>query len=197
MALQIASLNSGSNGNCYYIGNEREAVFVDAGLSCRETERRMKSLGLDIRKLKAIFISHEHTDHIAGMYRLAVKYNLTVFITPPTLARSRTPLPAHLAHSFRANEAVEIGSLSILPFAKHHDGCDPHSFVVSAEGVRIGVLTDIGRACEEVEHHFAQCDAAFLEANYDEDMLENGRYPQHLKNRIRGGKGHLSNRQAM
>lgn len=197
MALQVASLNSGSNGNCYYIGNETEAVFVDAGLSCRETERRMKSLDLDMHRVKAIFISHEHTDHICGLYRLAVKYNMPVFVTPRTLVRSRVPLPPQLVCSFEPGVAVELGALSVLPFAKHHDGCDPHSFLIGCGGVRIGVLTDIGRVCEEVAHHFAQCDAAFLEANYDEEMLEQGRYPQRLKKRIRGGRGHLSNSEAL
>jgi phosphoribosyl 1,2-cyclic phosphodiesterase len=197
MALQIASLNSGSNGNCYYIGNDTEAVFIDAGLSCRETERRMRVLGLDMRKVKAIFISHEHADHISGMTTLSRKWELPVFITPATHTRTRLPLLPQFTVAFRPNEAVHIGRLSILPFVKHHDGCDPHSFTISCDGVRVGVLTDIGRVCKEVIHHFSQCDAAFLEANYDEVMLEQGRYPYHLKNRIRGGKGHLSNREAL
>lgn len=197
MALQIASLNSGSNGNCYYIGNDTEAVFIDAGLSCRETERRMKSLGLDIRKIKAIFISHEHADHISGLPSLSRKWELPVFITRATYSRSRLPLQPHLVVAFRPNEPVQIGRLSVMPFTKHHDGCDPHSFTISGGGAHVCVLTDIGRVCQEVVHHFSQCDAAFLETNYDEVMLEQGRYPQHLKNRIRGGKGHLSNREAL
>lgn len=197
MALQIASLNSGSNGNCYYVGNDTEAVFIDAGLSCRETERRMRVLGLDMRKVKAIFISHEHADHISGMTTLSRKWNLTVFITPATHTGTRLPLQPQLTAAFRPNEPVQIGRLSIMPFTKYHDGCDPHSFTISCEDVRVGVLTDIGRVCKEVTHHFSQCDAAFLESNYDEVMLEQGHYPYHLKNRIRGGKGHLSNREAL
>jgi phosphoribosyl 1,2-cyclic phosphodiesterase len=197
MALQIASLNSGSNGNCYYIGNDTEAVFIDAGLSCRETERRMRKLGLDMRKVKAIFISHEHADHISGMTTLSRKWELPVFITPATHTGTRLPLQPHLTVTFRPNVAVQIGQLTVMPFTKHHDGCDPHSFTITGNGVRVGVLTDIGRVCQEVKHHFSQCDAAFLEANYDEVMLDQGRYPWHLKNRIRGGKGHLSNREAL
>ena len=84
MSLFITSLNSGSNGNCYYIGNEHEAVLVDAGISCRETETRMQRLGLSIKKVKAIFISHEHSDHIRGVSVLAKKYRLPVYITPLT-----------------------------------------------------------------------------------------------------------------
>ncbi len=197
MSLYFASLNSGSNGNCFYLGNESEAVLVDAGLSCRETERRMKALHLDISRLKAIFISHEHSDHIRGMYRLAVRHKLPVFITPATFAACRIPLPPEYLHPFQPNVAVKIGSLSILPFAKHHDACDPHSFVISLGDLRVAVLTDIGQVCEVIQGHFLNCQAAFLESNYDEDMLENGAYPWHLKKRIRGGKGHLSNRQAL
>jgi phosphoribosyl 1,2-cyclic phosphodiesterase len=88
MSLQIASLNSGSNANCYYIGNKNEAVLIDAGLSCRETDKRMKRLGLDIRSVKAIFISHEHADHIAGLRVLSKKYSLPVYITQNTLRNS-------------------------------------------------------------------------------------------------------------
>jgi phosphoribosyl 1,2-cyclic phosphodiesterase len=197
MALQIASLNSGSNGNCYYVGNEQEAVFIDAGLSCRETERRMRTLGLEMEKVRAIFISHEHADHITGMAGLSKKWRLPVYITPATQQRSRLPLLPELALPFRANEPVQIGGLRILPFPKYHDGCDPHSFTVSGYGVQVGVFTDIGKPCPNLLRHFKDCHAAFLEANYDEVMLEQGRYPQHLKNRIRNGHGHLSNRQAL
>src|SRR5579859_4049049 len=87
MSLFITSLNSGSNGNCYYIGNQRDAILVDAGISCRETERRMLRLGLSIQKVKAIFVSHEHSDHISGIEILAKKYALPVYITPVTMQK--------------------------------------------------------------------------------------------------------------
>jgi len=197
MALFIASLNSGSNGNCYYVGNDKEAVFIDAGLSCRETERRMQLIGLKMSHVKAIFITHEHADHITGMSGLSKKWGLPVYITAQTHLRSKMPLLPELTVSFRPHEAVQVGGLSIMPFPKYHDGCDPHSFTVSGNGVQIGVFTDIGKACKNLIHHFRGCHAAFLEANYDEVMLDQGRYPQHLKARIRNGNGHLSNRQAL
>ncbi len=196
MGLFIASLNSGSNGNCYYIGNDTDAVLIDAGISCRETEKRMKQLGLPMQKVKAIFVSHEHTDHIKGVSTLANKYSLPVYITPGT-AKHGPILIKHLSKPFAANEPIAIGSLHVVPFAKQHDAEDPHSFIISSNGATVGVFTDIGTACGEVVHHFKQCHAVFLEANYDETMLEQGRYPVHLKNRIRGGQGHLSNRQAL
>lgn len=197
MSLFISSLNSGSNGNCYYIGNHTEAILIDAGISCTEVEKRLERLGLDIKNIKAVFISHEHTDHISGLRVLAKKYRLPVYITQATQRFSRVTLDKNLARSFTAHQPVVIGNLSISAFPKFHDAADPYSFMVSCGQVKVGVFTDIGTPCENLVHHFKQCHAAFLEANYDEVMLEEGRYPEFLKNRIRGGNGHLSNRQAL
>jgi phosphoribosyl 1,2-cyclic phosphodiesterase len=196
MPVFIASLNSGSNGNCYYIGNEGEAVLVDAGISCRETEKRMARLGLSIQKVKAVFISHEHSDHIRGLAVLAKKYRLPVYITDGTVHHCGD-VPKELCFTLKSYLPVQIGSLQITAFPKHHDAVEPHSFMISNAETRIGVFTDIGATCEHLIRHFSQCHAAFLEANYDEEMLEQGRYPYYLKRRIRGGKGHLSNRQAL
>src|SRR5690606_4425869 len=197
MSLFISSLNSGSNGNCYYIGNEEEAVLIDAGISCRETEKRMNRLGLSMERVKAIFVSHEHSDHIRGIAVLAKKYQLPVYITSKTFAYSKISIPDYLVKNFLPYESIDIGSLSISAFPKFHDAVDPHSFIVSYKGVNVGVFTDIGDTCDHVISHFKKCHAAFLETNYDEDLLENGSYPFFLKRRIRGGMGHLSNRQAL
>ncbi len=197
MSLYIASLNSGSNGNSYYIGNETEAILVDAGISCRETEIRMKRLGLDIKKLKAIFISHEHKDHISGITVLSKKYQLPVYITEGTQKNGKVGLEKKLVHRFQANEMIKVGGLSITGFQKNHDADDPHSFVISSDTVKIGVFTDIGIVCDRLIHHFKQCHAVFLEANYDEQMLRDGSYPYFLKQRITDGNGHLSNTQAL
>jgi phosphoribosyl 1,2-cyclic phosphodiesterase len=197
MGLFVASLNSGSNGNCYYIGNESEAILVDGGISCRETEKRLKRLGLSIKKVKAIFVTHEHGDHIHGVPVLSRRHKLPVYITQPTLQNGGVLVEDELVHPFRPYEAVRIGNLTVTGFPKLHDACDPHSFIVSDHEVTVGVFTDIGAPCSHVTKHFQQCHAAFLESNYDEHMLETGRYPYHLKKRIRGGHGHLSNLQAM
>jgi phosphoribosyl 1,2-cyclic phosphodiesterase len=197
MQVFITSLNSGSNGNCYYVGNAQEAVLIDAGICCRQVEIRMKRLGLSIDKVKAIFISHEHSDHIRGVEILAKKYKLPVYITPPTLRNARLSVPRSQIFSFEAYQPVQVGALSVLPFPKKHDACDPHSFTITYRELTVGVFTDIGQPCEHVIRHLGQCRAAFLEANYDEEMLEQGKYPIYLKRRIRGGHGHLSNRQAL
>ncbi|MCS3799275.1 MBL fold metallo-hydrolase [Niastella sp. OAS944] len=197
MSLFIASLNSGSNGNCYYVGNDQEAILVDAGISCRETERRMHRLGLSMQNVKAIFVSHEHTDHISGIPVLAKKYQLPVYITEATRYHGNLSIQQEQLFSFKAYEPVQIGNLAIQAFPKFHDAAEPHSFIVNGNNVNIGVFTDIGAACDHLIMHFKHCHAAFLEANYDEEMLEKGSYLRHLKNRIRGGHGHLSNKQAL
>jgi phosphoribosyl 1,2-cyclic phosphodiesterase len=197
MSLFISSLNSGSNGNCYYIGNQHEAVLVDAGISCREIEKRMTRSGLSMRKVKAVFVSHEHSDHIRGIDTISKKYKLPVYITESTYNGSRLRFDRELMKPFRAYDPLHVGGLTITAFPKMHDAAEPHSFTVEGEGVKIGVFTDIGSSCEHVVHNFKQCHAAFLEANYDEKMLEEGSYPYYLKQRIRGEKGHLSNMQAL
>src|SRR5215218_3896539 len=103
MSLFIASLNSGSNGNCYYIGNKDEAILVDAGISCRETERRMKRLELSLKRVKAVFVTHEHTDHIYGIQRLSRKHGIPIYITSNTLQQGRLSLKPGLAFTFKAN----------------------------------------------------------------------------------------------
>lgn len=197
MSLYIASLNSGSNGNCYYVGDGESAVLIDAGLSCRETERRMQQLDLNIHKVKAIFISHEHADHVTGLPSLTKKYPLPIYITAPTLAAAKLPLNSELVQPFVAHQAIDIAGLQVTAFPKLHDAADPHSFVVRKEQVTIGIFTDIGEPCSHLTRYFAQCNAAFLEANYCEDMLAKSHYPIFLKQRISGKQGHLSNAQAV
>ena len=197
MSLFISSLNSGSNGNCYYVGNSNEAVLIDVGISCKEVEKRMERLNLSLDKVKALFISHEHGDHIKGLQVLSKKYQLPIYITTRTLNNSHLILEDNLIKKFIGYEQIIIGNLIVVPFPKRHDAHDPYSFTIESDGVKVGVLTDIGSVCDHVISNFKQCHAAFLEANYDEMMLENGSYPYYLKDRIRGNNGHLSNKQAL
>lgn len=197
MALFFASLNSGSNGNCYYVGNEKDAVLIDAGISCREIEKRLRVLNLPVHNIRAIFISHEHSDHIKGVSVFSKKFKIPVYITPLTQQYERIYIPEELIFRFSSNEEIQVGELVVVPFSKFHDARDPYSFSVCCGELRVGVFTDIGRTCENLISHFNQCQAAFLESNYDEEMLESGPYPFHLKHRIRGGSGHLSNLQAL
>jgi len=197
MSMFVCSLNSGSNANCYYLGNQDEAILVDVGLSCRETVKRLKRTGLSINQVKAIFVSHEHSDHISGIPVLARKFRIPVYGTRNTLAHMGMDIDEELVRPIVSHETVEVGRLAVTAFPKLHDAHDPQSYLVTHGDVRVGVFTDIGEPCENVIRHFRQCHAAFLEANYDEEMLMRGRYPIHLKRRIQSARGHLSNDQAL
>lgn len=197
MSIYISSINSGSNGNCYYVSNKHEAVLIDAGLSCRETETRMSRIGLSMHKVKAIFISHEHSDHTRGVPVISRKYRIPVYFSPVTHQNSRLHMDKSLIQHFNTNIPIHIGGLSVNAFPKLHDASEPHSFTVTGDGITIGVLTDLGSVCDNVITNFSRCHAVFLEANYDEEMLESGNYPIYLKNRIRSDHGHLSNIQSL
>ena len=197
MAVYFSSLNSGSNANCYYVSNGNEAVLIDAGLSCRETEKRMKRLGLAMEKVKAVFISHEHTDHIAGLEVLSRKYRLPVYISQKTLANSNLSIDQSLIRYFNKEETVVFDQLQVNCFSKSHDAADPFSFMISSQNINVAVITDIGYPCKQVLRFFQQSHAVFLESNYCETMLANGDYPYHLKRRISSDHGHLSNTQAL
>lgn len=174
MSLFITALASGSNGNCYYIGNDQEAVLIDAGIHCKELEKRMFRLGLSMNKIRAVFVSHEHADHICGLAGFAKKWSPPIYITTPTLRGCRLKLDLRNVKSFQCSETIRIGKLEITPFSKKHDAADPYSFIIESNGVKVGVFTDIGSPCEKFTFHFSQCYAAFLESNYDEHMLEVG-----------------------
>ncbi len=154
-------------------------------------------MDLSIKMVKAIFITHEHADHINGLPKLVKKYYLPVYMTDITRSNMRGGWREIRSKSFQAYEPIAVGNLIITAVPKFHDAVDPHSFMVSHNNINVGVFTDTGRHCENLIKNFQQCHAAFLESNYDEVMLETGGYPQHLKERIRKGFGHLSNKEAL
>ena len=195
--LEICAIASGSNGNCYYIGNEKDAVLIDAGVSCKQILLRMESKGLNPQKLKAVFISHEHSDHMRGARVLAKRLNIPVWLTAKTFYATFKNMQPAYPQFFAPSSELQIGEFTIHPFLKNHDAVEPCSFRVEYAGKNIGVFTDIGEACNNVTSHLAQCDALFLETNYEEQMLTDGPYPFFLKKRISSPVGHLSNIQAL
>ncbi len=197
MSLFVSSLNSGSNGNCYYLGTEHDAILIDAGISARETERRLKRQNLSMRRVRAIFITHEHSDHIGGLYKLARRYQLPVYMTSETRRESGISNARILIRNFIPHEPMGVGELTVTAFPVMHDARDPHGFLVTHGDTSVGVFTDLGMITPAALKYFMQCHAAFLESNYDEEMLKNGGYPPELQERIRGDHGHLSNLQAL
>ncbi len=197
MAVKIASLNSGSNGNCYYIENDNAAILVDAGLSLKKISQRLTELALSWEKIFAIIITHEHSDHISGLKTICKKYEIPIYASEGTLRHIKEYMAPHCLHKLALHVPVAISEFTVNAFSKNHDASDPISLTLSYDDTVIGIFTDIGKPCKQTHMHFKNCNAAFLEANYDEDMLANSRYPYFLKQRISGGKGHLSNEQAL
>ncbi|MBN2635422.1 MAG: MBL fold metallo-hydrolase [Prolixibacteraceae bacterium] len=193
--LEICAIASGSNGNCYYIGNDNDAILIDAGISNKMILARMLEKGLDPNKIKAVFISHEHTDHMRGARVLAKRLNIPVYLTPKTYYGAYKNTRPDQPRFFNPDDKITIGEFTVVTFLKNHDASEPCSFRIEYDGKNVGVFTDIGEPCENVTQNLAQCDALFLEANYDEKMLRDGNYPWFLKTRIASRNGHLSNRQ--
>lgn len=194
--LEICAIASGSNGNCYYIGNERGSVLVDAGISCKQILLRMDERGLNPARIQAVFISHEHIDHIRGARVLAKKLHVPVYFSPKTFyAANRSLRPAY-PRFFNPGESIVVDEFTIHSFLKKHDASEPCSFRIEHGGRNIGVFTDIGEPCENVTSHLGFCDAVFMESNYDDEMLQTGSYPFYLKQRISSSVGHLSNVQS-
>lgn len=194
--VEICAIASGSNGNCYYVGNREDAILVDVGISRRQVLERMTKVGLNVNKIRAIFISHEHADHFRGVRVLSKKLDVPVYMTSKTWDRSWHPDRPEQIKVFTPGDIVKAGSFAIHTFLKNHDAAEPCSFRIEHEGINVGVFTDIGSACNNVMEQVGQCQALFLESNYDERMLWDGPYPYHLKRRVASDQGHLSNLQA-
>jgi phosphoribosyl 1,2-cyclic phosphodiesterase len=194
--IELCALASGSNGNCYYIGNDKDAVLVDAGISAKQILLRIHEAGLDVSKIRGIFISHEHTDHTCGIRVLCKRLGIPGWFSRGTYDAIReSERPEHF-RIFKPGKPVLIESFTIHPFLKNHDAAEPCSFRVENDDWHIGVFTDIGEACDRVKSHLRKCHALFLETNYDERMLWSGPYPYILKQRVASSHGHLSNDQA-
>ena len=194
--VEICALASGSNGNCYYIGDKEEAVLIDAGLSFKQILNRMAERALDPKKIRALFITHEHGDHVRGARVMGKKLDIPVYMTEGTFKASFSTWKPISYVNIQNNVPVMVGAFTIFPILKNHDAVEPTSFRVVHRTISVGVFTDIGSPCENVKNHLKQCHALFLETNYDQQMLKEGPYPFYLKARIESEVGHLSNTQA-
>jgi phosphoribosyl 1,2-cyclic phosphodiesterase len=192
--MRTFSLQSGSNGNAIYVEADGVRLLFDAGISGALAERRMAVHGRDIRDVDALIISHDHIDHVrcAGVYQR--KFGLPIYATRRTLAATWCSLGrlSDVRH-FQSGDSLSFGHVVVHTIRTPHDAADGVVFVVECEGKRLGIFTDLGHPFRELQDLLEQVDAAYLECNYDPEMLETGTYPLPLKDRIRGDGGHLSN----
>lgn len=197
--MRLISLQSGSSGNCIYVESQGVRLLFDAGLSASQTEERLSRLGRTAVGADALFISHDHYDHVrcAGVYER--KFGVPLYITQRTLNASKRAIKPgwemEIEH-FRSGASVKVGHLTVETVKTPHDAADGVVFVVDDGRHRLGICTDVGHVFDDLKSLVKGVDALFLESNYDETMLASGPYPQRLKDRISGSRGHISNREA-
>ena len=201
MSVRMTVLASGSRGNCTVISSGGASILVDAGLSCRETVKRMRASGEDPHQIRAIVISHEHSDHVAGLQVLARRLKSPVYMSEATYQSWRRftrdaegkPVNIERREHFRVGHSFSIGDITITPFTIPHDAADPCGFTFKASGVKIGIATDLGYLPYSVKDNLRNCDGLMIESNHDLEMLRNGPYPWMVKQRVMSRVGHLSN----
>ncbi len=195
--MELCSVASGSSGNCIYVGSDHTHLIVDAGISGKKIEQGLNSIGLQSSELNGILVTHEHSDHISAIGVLARRYGIPIYATKGTiqgiLASSVGTIPEGLFHEISADHQFMIQDLEICPVAISHDANEPVAYRVNQGGHSVGVLTDLGIYDDYIVDCFKGVEALVLEANHDVNMLQVGRYPYPLKQRILGDKGHLSN----
>jgi phosphoribosyl 1,2-cyclic phosphodiesterase len=199
--MRMTVLASGSKGNCTLLSSSQASVLVDAGLSCKETLKRMKAAGEDPQQITAIVISHEHADHVAGLQVLARKLQVPIYMTEATyhswrrVTKDKEGNPAKLdrREHFQAGRSFAIADITVTPFTIPHDAADPCGFTFKADGVKVGIVTDLGYLPYSVKDHLRGCDGLMIESNHDLEMLRNGPYPWMVKQRVMSRVGHLSN----
>ena len=197
MAVRIVPLGSGSSGNAMLVEFGTRRLLVEAGLSARALGERLDAVGVAPSSLAAILVSHEHNDHARGLERFAVRARVPVVVAPETLAALDLS-PAHLPGwlPLEPGRTLDLGPVRVESFPVPHDAVRPVGFVLEGEGVRVGIATDLGHATTLVVDRLGGCHVLVLESNHDDRMLQNGPYPWHLKQRVGGRMGHLSNEEA-
>jgi phosphoribosyl 1,2-cyclic phosphodiesterase len=188
-------LGSGSSGNSTFVATEKTRVLVDAGLTRRDIFARLAAIGEDAEKLDAILVTHEHSDHVCGLVPLArripraVPLHMTRMTADSMAWGEFTPN----LDSFGAGTGFSIGDIEVESFTVPHDAIDPVGFCLKAQGVKIGIVTDLGYITESIKVHLRGANLLLMEANHDLEMLRVGPYPWSVKQRVMGRKGHLSN----
>ena len=200
MKIKFISLASGSSGNCYFIGTDAYGILVDAGIGIRTIKKHLKDLGIGLDTIRAVLITHDHADHIKAVGHLGEKFGIPVYSTPEVhigINKSYC-VTEKLSTSVRylnKGTQIQIEDLSITAFEVPHDGTDNVGYCIEADGKTFSFLTDLGHITSTAAEYICRANYLILEANYDEEMLKMGPYPQYLKERIAGPNGHMSNRE--
>ncbi len=198
MSAQLYSIASGSSGNCIYVGTEESGILVDVGTSMKKVREGLENIHLSFANIKAIFVTHEHIDHISGLGPVLRKAPIPVYATADTISAiwekgNMKNISPNLFHSICPRQEIVLDHMQIRSFSISHDAADPVCYTVECEGKKIAVATDMGKFDDEIIENLGDSHAVLIEANHDINMLQVGAYPYSLKMRILGDKGHLSN----
>ena len=189
--MEVHVLASGSDGNCTVIESDGDAIMIDAGISCRRIMSLMDQQGLDKEMIKAILITHEHSDHVSGAGATARKLDVPIVANELTFNESNLGDVQHWV--YRSNSSIDIGQFHVTPLPTSHNAVDPNCYFTEVDDKKVLVATDTGKFSFQIEHALALADVAVVEANYDREMLVNGPYPPSLKKLINSDHGHMNN----
>ncbi len=197
--LKFISFGSGSSGNCYFIYTETDGLLIDIGVGIRSLKKDFRDYGLSLSQVHRILITHDHADHIKSVGSISYDYHLPVYATQVVhkgIDRNycvQRKVNADLRHYLIVGERVQLGEFLVTPFAVPHDSSDNVGYFIEAEDTNICIITDAGCVTEEMASYIGRAHYLVIEANHDVEMLKQGPYPLHLKNRIQSKTGHLSN----
>ena len=198
--LRFRNLASGSSGNATVVegrvGTQVRRLLVDCGLGIRQLQARLGHAGLALNQIDAVFITHEHSDHIGCARTLALRQRIPVWMSHGTYSALKAPDFDGLLHLAQDGQAIDMGTFEALPFTVPHDAREPLQLRCSDGAAHLGLLTDLGHASAHVLQHLAGCHALLLESNHDPQLLAASRYPLFLQRRVSGDHGHLANRAA-
>jgi phosphoribosyl 1,2-cyclic phosphodiesterase len=196
--IEVSFLGSGSSGNCAVVRVNGTSVLLDAGLSTKETERRLTLRGMSLDAISAVFLTHEHADHVHAALDLNRRHGIPVYASRGTAVAGGFPGPLFAdVRPVAGGKEMVLGDLHVRVTSTPHDGAESVCFVFTdGGGRRVGIATDLGHLSAAVLEALRDCDVLGLEANHDEDLLRSGPYPPYLKKRILSAVGHLSNESA-
>ena len=197
MALQFCSFASGSSGNCYLVKSDKTALLIDVGITGKRILDGLAEQNLYPEQIDGILITHEHTDHVKSLKMMSKKASeARIYSSSGTLARIMDKIQGDRARAVAVGERFAVGDITVISFRLSHDAAEPVGFSLIHEGRQVTVVTDTGCISEEMFRHMVKADLLVLEANHEVNILKMGSYPYHLKRRILGDEGHLSNETA-
>lgn len=195
--IKFQSIVSGSSGNCILFCCNNTKIIIDCGISGKKFTAYLNDMDIDPKEINKILVTHEHIDHACGVGVISRKFDIPVLASQGTWeGMTIGEIREENKHTFSGNKGIEVNDILITPFDIPHDAIQPTGYVIEAEGKKLAIATDIGHITDSVIKSLTGCESVILEANYDEHMLYTGPYPQNLKERISGTKGHLSNKDA-